>query len=115
MSGTGDAVTWLQTHAQPGSKITINTRVLADGRELALSREIDAINGGPRLLRNGEVEITAFAEGFHWQENPEFYYRFGIRRNPRTLAGVTALGKLLLVTVVAAQDGMWVLVLEKVP
>ena len=71
----------------------------ADGRELSLSREIDAINGGPRLLRNGGVEITAFAEGFHWQENPEFYYRFGIRRNPRTLTGVTASGKLLLVTV----------------
>jgi Phosphodiester glycosidase len=102
---TGDAITWLQTHAQPGSKIKIKTHVLADGKELALSREIDAINGGPRLLRNREVEITAFAEGFHWQENPEFYYRFGIRRNPRTLAGVTASGKLLLVTVDGRRSG----------
>lgn len=105
LSGTGDAVTWLQTHAQPGSKIKIKARVLADGRELVLSREIDAINGGSRLLRNGGVEITAFAEGFHWQENPEFYYRFGIRRNPCTLAGVTASGKLLLVTVDGRRPG----------
>ena len=57
------------------------------------------------MLRDGEIKITAFAEGFHWQENPEFYYRFGIRRNPRTLAGVTASGKLLLVTVDGRRPG----------
>ena len=105
LSGTGDAAAWLQTHARPGVKIKIKTRVLADGKKLTLSTKVDAINGGPRLLRNGRVKITAFAEGFHWQENPEFYYRFGVRRNPRTLAGVTASGKLLLVTVDGRRPG----------
>jgi exopolysaccharide biosynthesis protein len=63
------------------------------------------INGGPSLLRNGKIKITAFSEGFHWQDNPEFYYRFGVRRNPRTLAGITASGKLLFVTVDGRQAG----------
>ncbi len=57
------------------------------------------VNGGPRLLRGGAIDIPAAAEGFHWEERPEFLYRFGVRRNPRTLAGVNAEGQLLLVTV----------------
>ncbi|MEJ7631605.1 MAG: phosphodiester glycosidase family protein, partial [Rubrobacteraceae bacterium] len=57
------------------------------------------VNGGPRLVENGDEEITAFAEGFVYPEDPEFYYRFGERRNPRTLAGVTRKGDLLLVAV----------------
>jgi exopolysaccharide biosynthesis protein len=56
-------------------------------------------------LRDGRVAITAAAEGFHWPERPEFYYRFGVRRNPRTLAGVRADGTLLLVTVDGRRPG----------
>lgn len=93
LTGTGDAIQWLQTHAQPGARIEIGTRVLADGEELPLDEGSGVINGGPRLLRDGKMAITAAAEGFHWSENPEFYYRFGIRRNPRTIAGITASGK----------------------
>jgi exopolysaccharide biosynthesis protein len=99
LSGTGDAVGWLQTYAQLGAKIDIKQNVLADGEELPIEKTLGVINGGPSLLRNGKIKITAFKEGFHWQENPEFYYRFGVRRNPRTLAGITATRKLLLVTV----------------
>jgi exopolysaccharide biosynthesis protein len=51
------------------------------------------------LLQGGKVRITAFAEGFHWTDSPEFYYRFGDRRNPRTLLGVKGNGNILLVTV----------------
>jgi len=38
-------------------------------------------------------------------EDPEFYYRFGVRRNPRTLAGITPEGNLLLVAVDGKQPG----------
>ena len=48
-------------------------------------------------MRRGATDITAYAEGFVYRENPEFYYRFGVRRNPRTLAGVAPDGNLLLV------------------
>jgi hypothetical protein len=64
-----------------------------------LAEGTSVVNGGPRLLINGEPDITAYQEGFVWPENPEFYYRFGVRRNPRTLAGTTAEGNLLLVAV----------------
>ena len=40
-----------------------------------------------------------------WPEIPEFYYRFGVRRNPRTLAGTTPEGNLLLVAVDGRQPG----------
>ena len=32
------------------------------------------VSGGPRLLRSGRPSINAFAEGFHWPENPEFFH-----------------------------------------
>ena len=100
LAGTGDAAAWLQAHALPGTVVSIRTQVLnARGWPLALGAHAGIVNGGPRLLRNGVVDITAAAEGFHWSENPEFYYRFGGRRNPRTLAGITARGHLLLVAV----------------
>lgn len=105
LSATGDAVEWLRTHAQLGAKIDIKTRVLANGQELPLKDGLALINGGPRLLGNGKIRISAFREGFQQPDNPEFYYRFGIRRNPRTLAGVTASGDLLLVTVDGRKPG----------
>jgi hypothetical protein len=63
------------------------------------------VNGVPRLVSNGGEEITAFAEGFVYPENPEFYYRFGERCNPRTLASVTLGGDLLLVAVDGRRPG----------
>ena len=48
---------------------------------------------------SGRIDITAEAEGFDHPGDPSFYYGFGIRRNPRTIAGVTRDGRLLLVAV----------------
>lgn len=69
------------------------------GRRLALTRSLGIVNGGPRLLARDVPAIDAAQEGFTHPGDPEFYYRFGARRNPRTLAGVTSDGHLLLVTV----------------
>jgi hypothetical protein len=85
--------------------VDVATGVLARGASLAPSPTLDVINGGPRLLRDGRPAITAAAEGFHWEENPEFYYRFGVRRNPRTLAGVGQSGTLVLVAVDGRRPG----------
>ncbi len=104
LAGTGEGAEWLLAHARPGAGIQVGTEVQADGAPLAPAG-LGVVNGGPRLLRSGAVEITAAAEGFSWQERPEFYYRFGVRRNPRTLAGVTAHGHLLLVTIEGRQPG----------
>jgi hypothetical protein len=105
LSGTGDAAAWLQAHAQPGAVLAVQDAIQAGGLALAPAPELDVVNGGPRLLRHGNAAITAFAEGFHWPENPEFYFRFGVRRNPRTLAGTTRDGRLLLVAVDGRRPG----------
>lgn len=105
LAGTGDAATWLTAHAQVGLKVQVTVEVLADGQPLALGAGLGVVNGGPRLLQGGNPKITAASEGFVYPENAEFYYRFGGRRNPRTLAGVTADGKLLLVAVDGRQPG----------
>jgi hypothetical protein len=103
LSGTGEAAEWLRAHARPGRTINVSTSITADGAPLAAGTGV--VNGGPRLLSNGEPDITAHTEGFVWPENPEFYYRFGVRRNPRTLAGTTSEGNLLLVAVDGRQPG----------
>ena len=106
LSGTTEAADWLRAHARVGSRLGIETTVQAEGELLTLGSGVGVVNGGPRLLRDGERDITAAAEGFHWPENPEFFYRFGIRRNPRTLAGITAAGKLLFVAVDGRQPSV---------
>ncbi len=105
LSGTGEGADWLRAHAPAGTTVSVSTRIMADGVPVATTGGVGVVNGGPRLLRAGGVDITAAEEGFHWQERPEFYYRFGVRRNPRTLAGVTPEGHLLLVTVDGRQPG----------
>jgi hypothetical protein len=105
LSGTKDAAEWLRTHAKVGKKINIHKSILANGSSLPVDKTTGIVNGGPRLLRSGKINITAFAEGFHWPENPEFFYRFGNRRNPRTLIGVKADGTILLVTVDGRHPG----------
>ncbi len=105
LSATGEGADWLREHARPGTTVKIDEQIQADGTPLATTGTLDVINGGPRLLRAGQQEITAAAEGFHWPENPEFYYRFGVRRNPRTLAGITGDGRLLLVAVDGRRPG----------
>ncbi|CAN5850992.1 phosphodiester glycosidase family protein [soil metagenome] len=104
LAGTGEAADWLRAHAQPGATVDASTNITADGRT-PLSRGAGVVNGGPRLLSDGSPDITAYAEGFVWPEDPEFYYRFGVRRNPRTMAGVTPGGNLLLVAVDGRQPG----------
>jgi hypothetical protein len=103
LAGTGDAADWLTSHAQVGMKITVTVKISADGADLPTGAGV--VNGGPRLLDSGNAKITAYAEGFVYPENAEFYYRFGARRNPRTLAGVTGDGKLLLVAVDGRSPG----------
>ncbi|WP_052947570.1 phosphodiester glycosidase family protein [Aneurinibacillus tyrosinisolvens] len=105
LAGTGDAAEWLRTHAHVGTEINVNTDILADGSPLQVDKTTGIVNGGPRLLGGGRINITAMSEGFHWPENPEFFYRFGERRNPRTLAGVKADGTILLVTVDGRHPG----------
>lgn len=99
LAGTGDGADWLRAHALAGSRVTARETLSAAGNGPLALRRVGILNGGPRLLRSGAIDIPAFAEGFQYPEDPGFLYRFGLRRNPRTLAGVRSDGRLLLVTV----------------
>ncbi len=77
----------------------VDTSVRTPRGPLELRPGLGVVNGGPRLLRSGHAAITAEAEGFDHADDPGFYYGFGLRRNPRTMAGVERDGDLLLVAV----------------
>ena len=61
--------------------------------------------GGPRLLARGRISVAARPEGFAPLEAPGFFGSFVASRQPRTLAGVRADGRLLLVTVDGRRPG----------
>jgi hypothetical protein len=79
--------------------LRVDTAVHTPRGRLELRPGLGVVNGGPRLVRRGHADITAEAEGFDHADDPGFYYDFGLRRNPRTVAGVERDGDLLLVAV----------------
>lgn len=99
LAGTGAGARWLRHHSAIGRRIRVLERVLAGSGRVPLRDGLGIINGGPRLLNHGRARITAFREGFVHRDDPFFYVAFGLRRNPRTIAGITADHHLLLVAI----------------
>jgi hypothetical protein len=105
LTGTGDAARFLRNVALPRSRADVKLTLTAAGRPLDLAQQTLVVGAGPRLLRGGRVAVTAKAEGFAPPQAPAFYGTFVAARHPRTLAGVRADGKLLLVTVDGRRPG----------
>jgi hypothetical protein len=97
LSGSGDAADFLRTRAQPGARPALRLELHEGRRTLPLEGSV--VNGGPALVRNGRFFVRSAEEGFLHPGEPAFYYSFGIRRNPRTLAGIRPDGTLVLVTI----------------
>ncbi|MGV9426057.1 phosphodiester glycosidase family protein [Streptomyces sp. NPDC003656] len=84
--GIGTGAAWLRAHAVPGTRMTVSERITAPAG-LPLPGPVDtAVGGSARLLRAGAFDPAATA-------------LLGRRREPRTVAGVTADGTLLLIAV----------------
>lgn len=106
LAGIGDGAGWLATRAIAGGTVDVQVCVVgADGAAADLAAS-DVIAGGPQLLSRGRMDVPATSEGFAYDENPEFFYRFGVRRNPRTLVGLAADGRVLLVTIDGRQPAV---------
>lgn len=106
LDGIGESAAWLAQHAVLGKTLRVRTDVIGDdGRAARLGPHADVVNGGPLLVRDGRQYVDAYAEGFVQPDRPDFFYGFGVRRNPRTMAGVTATGHLLLVAVEGRRPG----------
>jgi hypothetical protein len=99
LSATGAEAAALTEAAEVGDRVRVTTAISEGSRVVPVADDVGVVNGGPRLVAGGRDQITAFAEGFVWLDDPAFFYRFGLFRNPRTIAGVTRDGKLLLVAI----------------
>ena len=90
LSGSGDAAEFLRREVVPGEIPTVDLTLRAGNRPLRTSSLGAIVGGGPQLVKDGQLRVGTVREGF----SSAF-----AARNPRTLAGVTRRGKLLVVTV----------------
>lgn len=104
LQATGDRVAEL-AGVRVGAALPLRLRLSdADGRQLVRPGST-VVNGGPQLLRDGADHITQRTDGMVHEGNPSFQYGWALQRNPRTIAGVDAEGRTLLVTVDGRQLG----------
>ncbi|MYS70031.1 sporulation domain-containing protein, partial [Streptomyces sp. SID5926] len=89
----------LTATARVGERLRVSTALLDDrGRRMPTSAGTDIVNAGPELVRDGRVHITPATDGMVHPGDPSWYYGWVHKRNPRTLAGVDAAGRTVLVT-----------------
>ena len=100
LQAIGTDVDKLAALATPGSKLKVDTDILnEDGKLLKTSATTDVVNGGPTLVQNGQLNVTAKRDGMvRTDDSNSFFYGWVHKRNPRTIAGVDAQGRTLLVT-----------------
>src|SRR6266545_215510 len=106
-----DSAYGMRTPSGPGAEVVLDRsgRVIdirsarggtipAGGRPVPTSRITSIVNGGPELVRDGQLHATPGADGMVHPGNPSFYYGWVHKRNPRTFAGVDAKGRTVLIT-----------------
>jgi hypothetical protein len=99
VQATGALVDDLLAVATVGSKLRVESALVDEaGEEVDTSFRESIVNGGPELVRDGQLHVTAAADGFVHPANPSFFYGFVHKRNPRTFAGVDPHGRAVLVT-----------------
>lgn len=100
LQATGADAARLAGLARMGSRLKVETDLISSGgKALKTHPTTDVVNGGPVLVENGRVKVTAARDGMvRAGDNNSFYYGWVHKRNPRTIAGVDAQGRTLLVT-----------------
>jgi Phosphodiester glycosidase len=107
LQGIGTAATWLRAHAVIGRRLTVGEQVRdSSGRAVPLTGRTGIVSAGPMLVRDGRLSIDAATEGFVDPADLSFGYAWAEQRQPRTLAGTDARGRLLLVTVDGREPGV---------
>ncbi|MET8139054.1 phosphodiester glycosidase family protein [Sphaerisporangium sp. NPDC005288] len=103
LHGTGIMADWIWSHAWENWSLKITTKVtdMRSGKAIPLTPETSVIGGGVGLVRDGRERVTAQADG---QANINMI----LRRHPRTLAGVTKSGRLILAVVDGRKPGVTV-------
>jgi exopolysaccharide biosynthesis protein len=104
LTATGHARAPLR-RAGVGAAVGVDPSVRTGPTSPSAGVPTDVVGGGPRLLAGGRVRVRSSAEGFDPLSAPWFHSSFVASRQPRTLAGVRAGGRLLLVTVDGRRPG----------
>ncbi|MFI5606981.1 phosphodiester glycosidase family protein [Amycolatopsis sp. NPDC051903] len=107
VQGIGASAGWLTAHAVAGRRLTVDERVrTAAGKPVELRAGDGIVSAAPVLLRDGRQAIDAATEGVLDPKDLSFGYAWAEQRQPRTMAGLDAQGRLLLVTVDGRQPGV---------
>jgi hypothetical protein len=104
LQGIGQGADWLRTHAPVGSTLTPSASITdASGASVTSPTLSGVSGGGPALVRGGVKWLNPGANGMTtFTGGPN---STSVQRHPRTMAGVTASGQFLLVTVDGRNPG----------
>lgn len=112
IQATGTSADWLKDHARVGGRLTLSEKLLdADTHSaVRLHPDTSVLNGGPLLVLDGEQSLDPVRDGWSPEAiggnaRAEFYWRWYVRRNPRTAAGVLPDGRVVFVQVDGRQPG----------
>ncbi|MGC0250577.1 phosphodiester glycosidase family protein [Pseudactinotalea sp. Z1748] len=102
--GIGSGAEWLAEHAAVGQALAVDHHVTTAIGE-ALSDEVTGlVNGGPRLVTDGQKDLQPWADGF--AGSADFFFSWSISRHPRTVAGIAEDGTVFFVTIDGRQPGV---------
>jgi exopolysaccharide biosynthesis protein len=106
IDGIGGSADWLTAHAPVGSRLTVDEQIRdTSGKKVSLGHG-GIVSAAPVLLRDGRPAIDAATEGVVDPKDLSFGYAWAEQRQPRTMAGLDARGRLLLVTVDGRRPGV---------
>jgi hypothetical protein len=107
VQGIGASADWLTAHASVGTRLTLDEQIKdASGSRVSLHAGDSIVSAAPVLLRRGREAIDAATEGVLDPKDLSFAYGWAEQRQPRTMAGIDARGRLLLVTVDGRRPGV---------
>ncbi|MCG5468978.1 phosphodiester glycosidase family protein [Micromonospora sp. LAH09] len=104
LQGIGTGAQWLRDHTVLNRAFQPGTQILDPQGQRVTSPTFTAVSGGPALVRGGEVWINAGANGYRSRDG--YHTSLFLDRHPRTLAGITAAGQLLLVVIDGRRPGV---------
>ncbi|MBK0093430.1 MULTISPECIES: phosphodiester glycosidase family protein [Erwiniaceae] len=114
VQGLGNSAAWLKRHSKPGTKLTLQSHVYSQGKEIKLTPETSIVESGPSLSV-ANLLPNAWKEGFSTKlngtdegdsagtANDSWYQGWVVGRNGRTAIGVTADKTVLLVEIPGRQ------------
>ncbi len=93
ISAAGEAGEWARKNFTPGARAQFVARIepVEKNQRAAWGRAVYVVGGGPQLIRNGRLDITAEQEGMN--------QKFVTDLHPRTAIASLGAGKILLVAV----------------